>query len=163
MAAAADMQSASLYSHFPSKEAILAELVLLGHEEHHQRVLSAMLDAGPDPRDQLVAIVRVHVLTHAEFPMLGVVANYERHNLSPTAAAPVLAIRRRSEALLHEVLERGVRAGVFQLLHEDATSRAIATMGVSVATWWPERADGMEAAELADAYCALALRMVGAA
>src|SRR5450432_3077518 len=32
IAAEAAVQSASLYAHFPSKEAILAELVLAGHE-----------------------------------------------------------------------------------------------------------------------------------
>ena len=34
IAAGASIRSASLYAHFPSKEAILAELVLAGHEEH---------------------------------------------------------------------------------------------------------------------------------
>jgi hypothetical protein len=38
IAAGAAVQSASLYAHFPSEEAILAELVLAGHEEHHTRL-----------------------------------------------------------------------------------------------------------------------------
>ena len=58
VAAAAGVQSASLYSHFPSKESILAELVLLGHEEHHRRIVTAMLEAGADPTAQLAALVR---------------------------------------------------------------------------------------------------------
>ena len=40
--AAEAVQSASLYAHFPSKEAILAELVLAGHEEHHARLASPL-------------------------------------------------------------------------------------------------------------------------
>jgi AcrR family transcriptional regulator len=42
IAAEAAVQSASLYAHFPSKEAILAELVLAGHEEHHARLASPL-------------------------------------------------------------------------------------------------------------------------
>jgi AcrR family transcriptional regulator len=161
VAAAAGVQSASLYSHFPSKESILAELVLLGHEEHHRRIVTAMLEAGADPTAQLAALVRAHVLVHAEFPMLGTVANYELHNLAPEVVAPALTLRSRSLAILEEVLDRGARDGVFVILHRHATTRAIAAIGVNVATWWPPANDDITAEELSDAYSDLALRMAG--
>ena len=100
IAAEAAVRSASLYAHFPSKEAILAELVLAGHEEHHARLVTALLHSGTDPRDRLAALVRAHVRAHTDYPMLAVVANNEMHALSPPAAAPAAAVRRRSEALL---------------------------------------------------------------
>ena len=114
IAAEAAVQSASLYAHFPSKEAILAELVLVGHEEHHTRLVTAVLESGTDPRDRLAALVRAHVQAHTDYPMLGVVANNEMHALSPTAAAPAAAVRRRSEALLVEVLAMGHQQGTFE-------------------------------------------------
>ena len=114
IAAEAAVQSASLYAHFPSKEAILAELVLAGHEEHHTRLVTALLDSGPDPRDRLAALVRAHVRAHTDYPMLAVVANNEMHALSPAAAAPAAAVRRQSEALLAEVLAMGQQQGVFE-------------------------------------------------
>ena len=83
IAAEAAVQSASLYAHFPSKEAILAELVLAGHEEHHTRLMTALLHSGTDPRDSLAALVRAHVRAHTDYPMLAVVANNEMHALSP--------------------------------------------------------------------------------
>ena len=107
IAAEAAVQSASLYAHFPSKEAILAELVLAGHEEHHTRLVTALLQSGTDPRDRLAALVRAHVQAHTDYPMLAVVANNEMHALSPAAAAPAAAVRRRSEALLAEILAMG--------------------------------------------------------
>lgn len=157
----AGLVSASLYSHFPSKEAILAELVFLGHDEHQRRLMTALLGAGPRPRDQLAALVRTHVLSHAEFPVLAVVANRGIRELSPSAAAPSLALSNHSSALLSEVLERGVASDEFVLDDELVVSGVIATMGASVSTWWPPRSHLITAERLADGQARLALRMVG--
>ena len=138
IAAEAAVQSASLYAHFPSKEAILAELVLAGHEEHHARLMTALLHSGTDPRDSLAALVRAHVRAHTDYPMLAVVANNEMHALSLlAAAAPAAAVRRRSEALLAEVLAIGQQQGVFDLVHREATAAAIGSIGIRVASWYP--------------------------
>jgi AcrR family transcriptional regulator len=162
IAAGAAVQSASLYAHFPSKQAILAELVLAGHEEHHTRLVTALLDSGTDPRSRLAALVRAHVLAHTDYPMLAVVANDEMHALSPAAAAPAAAVRRRSEALLAEVLAMGRQQGVFDVVHLEATAAAIGGMGIRVATWYPAPEAGLNPSQLADVYALLALRMAGA-
>jgi len=162
IAAEAAVQSASLYAHFPSKEAILAELVLAGLEEHHTRLVAALLETGADPRDRLAALVRAHVRAHTDYPMLAVVANSEMHALSPAAAAPAVAVRRRSEALLTEVLAIGHQHGVFDLVHPEATAAAIGSIGIRVASWYPAPEVGLTPSQLADVYAALALRMAGA-
>ena len=162
IAGEAGVQSASLYAHFPSKEAILAELVLAGHEEHHTRLVTALLEAGTDPRDRLAALVRAHVQAHTDYPMLAAVANNEMHALSPAAAAPAAAVRRRSEALLAEVLTMGRQQGVFDLVHLVATAAAIGSMGIRVASWYPAPEAGLNPSQLADVYASLALRMAGA-
>ena len=162
IAAEAAVQSASLYAHFPFKEAILAELVLAGHEEHHARLVAALLGSGTDPRDRLAALVRAHVRAHTDYPMLAVVANNEMHALSPAAAAPAVAVRRRSEALLAEVLAMGHQQGAFDLVHPEATAAAIGGMGIRVASWYPAPQAGLNPSQLADVYASLALRMAGA-
>ena len=162
IAAGAAVQSASLYAHFPSKEAILAELVLAGHEEHHARLAAALLRSGTDPRDRLAALVRAHVRAHTDYPMLAVVASNEMHALSPAAAAPAVAVRRRSEALLMEVLAMGRQQGAFDLIHIEATAAAIGSMGIRVANWYPAPQAGLTPSQLADVYASLALRMTGA-
>ena len=161
IAAEAAVQSASLYAHFPSKAAILAELVLAGHEEHHARLVTALLQSGTDPRDRLAALVRPRP-GPPDYPMLAVVANNEMHALSPAAAAPAAAVRRRSEALLAEVLAMGHQHGVFDLVHLEATAAAIGSMGIRVASWYPAPEPGLNPSQLADAYASLALRMAGA-
>jgi len=162
IAAGAALQSASLYAHFPSKEAILAELVLVGHEEHHARLVTALLESGADPRDRLAALVRAHVRAHTDYPMLAVVANNEMHALSPAAAGPAAAVRRRSGALLADVLAMGHQQGVFDVVHLEATAAAIGGMGIRVASWYPAPDAGLNAPQLADVYASLALRMAGA-
>jgi len=162
IAAEAAVQPASLYAHFPSKEAILAELVLAGHEEHHTRLVTALLDSGTDPRDRLAALLRAHVQAHTDYPMLAVVANNEMHALSPPAAAPAAAVRRRSEALLAEVLAMGHQQGVFDIVHLEATAAAIGGIGIRVAHWYPPPEAGLNASQLADVYASLALRMARA-
>jgi len=162
IAGEAAVQSASLYAHFPSKEAILAELVLAGHEEHHTRLVTALLESGTDPRDRLAALVRAHVQAHTDYPMLAVVANNEMHALSPAAAAPAAAVRRRSEALLAEVLAMGHQQGVFDIVHLEATAAAIAGMGTQAANWYPAPETGFNPSHLADVYASLSLRVAGA-
>ena len=162
IAARAAIQSVSLYAHFPSKEAILAELVLAGHEEHHTRLVTALLGSGTDARDRLAALVRAHVQAHTGYPMLAVVANNEMHALSPAAAAPAAAVRRRSEALLAEVLAMGHQQGVFDIVHPEATAAAIGGMGIRVANWYPAPNAGPSPSQLADLYASRAPRMAGA-
>ncbi len=162
IAAESAVQSASLYAHFPSKEAILAELVMAGHEEHHTRLVTALLDSGTDPRDRLAALVRADVRAHTDYLMLAVVANSEMHALSHAAAAPAAAVRRRSEALLAEVLAIGQQQGVFDLVHLEASAAAISSMGIRVANRYPAPRADLNPSELADVYASLALRMAGA-
>lgn len=162
IAEGAGVQSATLYGHFPSKEALLAELVMLGHTEHHQRLVEALMDSGPDPRDQLRALVSAHTRGHAEFPMLATVANAELPRLSPEVAAPAHLIRGKSIELLMTVIGRGVRQGVFVIDHLEITLNAIATMGASVAIWHSTQIAHLDIATVCDGISDLALRMVQA-
>jgi AcrR family transcriptional regulator len=160
IAEGAGVQSATLYGHFASKEELLAELVVLGHEEHHRRLVDALMDAGADPRDQLRALVSAHVAGHAEFAMLATVANAELSRLSPDAAAPAHVLRGRSLELLMTVVSRGVRQGVFVMDHPEVTINAIATMGSSVALWYPPAADHLDIDVVSESLSELALRLV---
>jgi hypothetical protein len=71
-------------------------------------------------------------------------------------------VRRRSEALLAEVLAIGQQQGVFDLVHLEATAAAIGSIGIRVASWYPAPEVGLNPSQLADVYASLALRMTGA-
>jgi hypothetical protein len=136
-------------------------LVRIGHEELHNRLCRAVVTAGPDPAAQLVAMVREHVLAHADYPLLGVVANNELHALSPSQAATSLALREQSRQLLFDVLRHGRDTGVFTVADEILAGIAIGSMGLRVAHWFgPDQPYRRE--QVADAFADIALRIVGA-
>ena len=161
IAGAVGIQSATLYGHFPSKEHILAELAEAGHEEHRRRLADALATAGTEPTDQLAALVRAHVLFHAEFAMLATVANIELHALSPELVAGSIAVRSESERLFTGPIVRGVELGHFSTPDAWLAASAIAGMGLRVANWFGP-SSSMSAEVVADTYVEFALRILGA-
>lgn len=154
------IKGASLYSHYPSKAHVLAELIRIGHEEHLRRMRDALLAAQPDVQVQLSAVVRAHVCAHAEYPMLAVVSNSELYALPEEFATPLLAIRRQSESLLLDVIQRGVNLGVFKVPDIQLAMTAIGAMGLRVAHWYtPE--SGKTPEQIADTYALFAARLLG--
>jgi len=162
IAAAAGLTSASLYTHFASKEAILTELVLLGHEWHHRVLVAALVSAGGGPAEQLAELVRAHVTVHCRYPLLARVTENERIHLEPDAYAPSDALRQASWELVAEVVRRGAEQGAFDMEEPPLTQVAISYLGISASTWFAEQ-DVYSPEDVGDRYAALALRMVGAA
>ena len=161
IAAEVGINSATLYAHYRSKEHVLADLVLIGHQELHSRLQEALIEAGGDPATQLVALVRAQVLVHAEFPLLALVANQELHALSPEHAAPALALREQSREIGAGVIASGVRRGVFHVADPALAGLAIGSMGVRVASWFgPDQPYNRD--QVADAFAEYALKVVGA-
>ncbi|MCE9671866.1 TetR/AcrR family transcriptional regulator [Myxococcus stipitatus] len=161
LAKALELQPSALYAHFPSKEHVLAELVRIGHEAHHQALVAALKEAGTtDPAEQVRALVRAHTRMHALHPQLALVVNEEFYALTPEMAAPALALRQQSTLLLAEVVERGISQQRFSPPHPRATAAAISAMGVRLPYWY-ELDSGLGVDDLADIHAELALRMLG--
>ncbi len=160
IAAAAEVQSATLYTHFPSKEHVLADLIRIGHEEHFRCCRDAILESQPEPAAQLRALMRAHVRMHATYPMLAVVTNAELHMLSAELGASAFELRQQAVQLIEDVVRRGVERGVFHVPHTWLATAAIGAMGLRVAHWFtPDFELDVEA--VADVYATFALRVVG--
>jgi AcrR family transcriptional regulator len=180
---AVGIKAGSFYSHFTSKEQLLAELMVLGHEAHQSHVRDAILGAGADPTDQLRGGVRANVTFHATWPLLTIVCNSELHALAPGNRDRVVNLRHDAGVLVAAVIDRGNAAGVFACDDTWLALSAIAGMGVRVAwwyrqpaaldadspldtypgqaaTWLPKADHSIEA--IADAYAEYALKIVGA-
>ena len=162
IATACGLQGPTIYSHYPSKAHVLAEIVRIAHEEHLRRVQAALLASQPDPREQLRVYVRAHVSLHTDFPMVAVVGNSELHMLSPDLGAPIHQVRKQSEQILMDIAQRGIDQGVFKVPHPWLAVAAIGGMGLRVAFWFSPDA-GIPAAVVADTYAEFALRIMGAA
>ena len=156
-----EIQPSALYGSFPSKDHLLAELVRLGHELQHATLRAALLAAGGDPLDQLRAVVRANAVFHATYPHLAVVVNDEMHALAPELAAPGLALRRQTIALLTEIVDRGVTKGRFAMSQPAVAIAAIGAMSLRIPYWYTAGETAADA--LGDAQAELASRMVGVA
>lgn len=159
IAAATGVKPATIYAHYPSKEHILAELCRIGHEEQFRAVREAVLGSGPDPREQIVAYVRAHVLFHTAFPMLAVVSNSELHVLDEALGSATLGLRRQSVQLLEQIIERGVNQDIFHAPDIWLAVAAIGGMGLRVAYWYTSD-HVIPADRVAGAYADFALRIL---
>lgn len=161
IAEGAGVQTGTMYGHFVSKDAMLEELMVAAHEAYEAVLASAVERAGPTPTERLVAFVKANVSHHIRYAMVAVLANGELHSLTMPVAATVVALRRRGEDLLEQIIGDGEADGSFAPLDPAITMAAIGSMGLRIANWYPGRFDyGPE--EIADLYAELALRLVGA-
>jgi len=158
IATATGIRASSVYAHLESKEQLLFELMLLGHEEHHELLRQALLDAGANPVDQITQLVRAHVRMHATYPLLARVSNREMAALAPASRERVLAVRHQSEQLFQDVIERGVRLDVFDVGEPWLAVAAIGAMGIRVAEWWD--AMDFDVDEVARTYADFAVRLL---
>ncbi len=161
IACGAGIQPSSVYAHVRSKEELLYDLCLLGHQTHYHRVRDAVLSAGPDPAAQVRAYVHGHVWMHVTYRMLARVANRELGALSDERQARVRRVRDASVGLLLDVIERGAGLGVFDVAEPYLGAAAIGAMGIRVAEWW-EPSSPFSSAQLADSYAEFALRILQA-
>lgn len=161
IAQAAGIRASSMYAHLSSKEQLLFELMLLGHEEHQASIRDALLGAGAEPVDQVRAAVGAHVAFHARYALLGRVCNREMAALSPTSRDRVLTVRHQSEQLCMDVIDRGVRIGVFHVADPMLAAAFILAPGLRLAEW--EAGLSYDVGFIARAYGDLALRVLGAA
>lgn len=153
------MSTGAMYAHFRSKEEMLFEVCLTGHRRV-TAVLAEAAEAADDPADQLAGMVRVFTVCHARFHVIAKIVQYELYAMSEGHLAQVLDVRRRTSALMEDVLRRGVAAGEFTVPDVAGVGRALLSLCIDVARWYqPGHSSTPE--ELGELYAELAVRMVG--
>lgn len=159
IASAAGMSPAALYVHHRSKEDLLYLISRTGHEATLRLVRDAVASAD-HPVEQLRAVVRGFTTHHARRHTSARIVNYELAALSPVHLSEIAGIRRAIEQEMRHVVEAGVTSGAFTTANPQMTALALLSLGIDVARWYrDEGVWGPE--EIADHYCALALRLVG--
>jgi AcrR family transcriptional regulator len=148
-----------VYAHVAAKEDLLLQLVTMGHEEHNELLREALMGSGPDPKAQMKALVRAHVVMHATYPLLARVCNKELHALSPANAERVMRVRLDSEQMFLDVVRRGIEKGSFHIADPWLGVAAIAAMGLRVAEWF-EPGGPRTVDEVADSYAEFALKLL---
>jgi len=157
----AGIQASSIYSHLKSKEQILFELLLIGHEEHLDHLRQSLLESSAEPADQIEHLVNAHVVMHATYPLLARICNRELGALSPASHEQIEAIRENSVQQFVDVISRGVRLGVFTPNDPWLVTAALGAMGIRVAEWWGQ-GRSYEIDEVASTYGRYALQILTA-
>ncbi|MFD0527395.1 TetR/AcrR family transcriptional regulator [Kitasatospora arboriphila] len=114
ISAAAGMSSAALYVHFPSKAALLFEIVRSGHEQILAVVDRAVTGAG-DPVVRMGRLAREFTEWHARRHAVARVVAYELKSLPEDDYRTVVDLRRRIEHLTRGLVREGIEAGVFEV------------------------------------------------
>lgn len=131
----AGINSATLYSHFSSKETILAELVSIGSHELAKRITAALSDAA-SPEERLDALIGATVRAHAEFPLLAIVTNTEVAALGADLAGAATAPTVESAGVLRHILADGIAARVFDVPDPDITAHILEGMAQQIPQWF---------------------------
>lgn len=160
IASAAGMSPAALYVHHKSKEDLLYLISRAGHERTLQLVKDAVASSS-DSVEQLLAVVRGFTAHHARAHTSARIVNYELAALSPEHLPEIAGIRRAIEEEMRRVVEEGVAGGAFRTSNPRMTALALLSLGIDVARWYRDEGE-WSPEEIADHYCELALRIVGA-
>ena len=156
----AGMSSAALYHHFSSKQDLLFRITDRGIEALVRQTEDALLASPNDPAERLRAIVRVHVLNHAENRQGSFIGNSEIRSLEPGNRAIVVSKRDQQKRIFDRVVLDGVERGVFTTPYPQEATMALITMCTAVAQWY--RPDGpLRPDEIAERYADLGLAMLG--
>jgi len=161
IAAAAGMSPAALYVHHRSKEELLHQISRSGHEATLALVEEAVASSA-HPVEQLARLVEDFVRHHAVSHTSARIVNYELAALSEPHLAEITELRHRIDAVVRELVERGVAAGDFTTPDPVMTASALLSMGIDVARWYRDEGS-WSPDDVAAHYRELALRMVGAA
>jgi AcrR family transcriptional regulator len=161
IAARVGLSPAAVYVHFASKEDLLYELSLVGHQAALGIVIAAVDAAPGDPAAQLRGLVGDFAAWHARHRRTARVVQYELAALAPEHREVIRGLRRQIQARVRDLLSDGVAAGVFVVPDVAGTALALLSLIVDVARWYdPSGARSPD--DVGSLYADLALRMVTA-
>ncbi len=154
------VRAATLYYHFPNKEALLVEIMrttLVG--------LTATVQAAeasePDPVAALAAAVTAHIHYHVEHHREVFLCDAELRALSAGARAEIVGLRDHYEEIFRSLIRSGRDAGVLSVPDVDLVTRSLLTSCSAVAFWF-RPGGSMTADEVANGYVGLFLRALDA-
>jgi len=148
IAAAVNLQKASVYHHVSSKQQILFELLNRGLQILSGKVEDAIAKPGP-PEIQLRKAIQSYLLALTENQELTAVLLLEYRSLEPEYLARHVKERDRFEQIWRDLIQSGVDQGAYECAHPSTSARALLGVMNWTVTWF--RDDGpMSASEIAD-------------
>ncbi|MFF5335767.1 TetR/AcrR family transcriptional regulator [Streptomyces sp. NPDC013181] len=160
IAGRAGMSPAALYIHYKTKEELLHRISRIGHDRA-LALLESAADSGGSAAECLASAVRSFVRWHAERHTTARVVQYELDALGEEHRAEIIALRRRTDAVVRRIIGEGVASGEFDVPDVPGTTLAVLSLCIDVARWF--NAQGSRTPdEVGELYAGLVLRMVAA-
>ncbi|MFF3494245.1 TetR/AcrR family transcriptional regulator [Streptomyces sp. NPDC002795] len=160
IASRAGMSPAALYIHYKTKEELLLKISRIGHDKA-LAILRRAVESDGTAAERLAEAVRSFVRWHAGHHMTARVVQYELDSLGEENRPEIVALRRRSDASVREIINDGVKAGEFDVPDVPGTTVAVLSLCIDVARWF--NAEGKRTPdEVGALYADLVLRMVTA-
>jgi AcrR family transcriptional regulator len=131
----AGIQAASIYYHYPSKQAILVEIM-----DTHMRDLNAHLEhilARPvSVAERLYETIASHIRLHTTYKAEFFIIDTEIRALEGKNRDQILTLRDRYEQLVQCLLQEGMEQGVLRSTDIKVASYALIAMCTEVASWF---------------------------
>lgn len=133
------IQAASIYYHYPAKQALLVEIMdthMRTLNANLQRIVQEPLPVAQRLHEAIANHIRLHTTYKAEFFII----DTEIRALEEEQRGTILALRDQYEMLLQELLREGIEQDIFRQVDVKVASYAVIAMCTEVATWF--RPDG---------------------
>jgi AcrR family transcriptional regulator len=131
------LSSAALYVHFPSKEAVLFELMRIGHLAAIRTVREAVANVRQDePTEVLRASVCSFILFETKYHNLHRICQYELTHLSSEHYEVIANLRHEFTSLFDSIISEGLQKGEFAVNDIELTTICILSIGFDIARWF---------------------------
>ncbi|OCW57565.1 TetR/AcrR family transcriptional regulator [Hoeflea olei] len=159
IAARTGVQAGAIYNHFPTKQHLLQDLLVV----HMETLLKAWAEADrpdlPAPA-ALENFVRFHIRYHLDRSREVFISYMELRSLEDENFSVIERLRRSYEKAPRAILDRGAADGSFDILDPQVTTMAIIAMLNGMTTWYRE-SGRLSLDEIEAVYIRLVKRLVG--
>jgi AcrR family transcriptional regulator len=130
-----NLQKASLYHHFESKQEILLSLLDSALDLLIERIAPVQVSQNP-PEEKLREAMRIYIRTVADYQNLASVLLLEHRSLDPHLRERHTPRRDRFESIWRELIQAGQESGIFACSSSALTARALLGVMNWTITWY---------------------------
>lgn len=135
IASLAGIQAASIYYHYPSKQALLVE-IMDTHMRQLNTNLARILAQPGSVQERLYEAIASHIRLHTTYKAEFFIIDTEIRALEGENRESILTLRDQYEHLLQSLLREGIEQGVLRPSDVKVTSYAVIAMCTEVASWF---------------------------
>lgn len=159
LAAQVGIKAASLYNYFSNKQEFLSTVLKTVMRDLLME-FTEKVDFQPTTYQRFEAMIGVHLHFHTERRKEVFIGNMELRSLDEENYRMVTRLRSEYERRVRQIIEDGVKEGIFKVSDCNLTTKALISMLTGICTWYqPTGRLGLE--ELERQHVELSLRLVG--